>query len=112
MVAKWLGSRTRDNVSRVQAFVPLKTCHVEGLKHVLVFFLAGCSNSEKGCQIRCHPRRLIKVHNYEVPRVPLCGRDSLVVKVSDHGWHVTSSSPVPLKTCRVEESCMLNPSRA
>ncbi|GFV35444.1 MAM domain-containing protein [Trichonephila clavipes] len=30
------------------------------------------------------------------------GRGSLVVKVSDHGWLVTSSSPVPLKTRRVE----------
>ncbi|GFW28950.1 hypothetical protein TNCV_202731 [Trichonephila clavipes] len=31
-----------------------------------------------------------------------CGRGSLVVKVSDRGWLVTSSSPVPLKTHRVE----------
>ncbi|GFX29611.1 hypothetical protein TNCV_4776831 [Trichonephila clavipes] len=28
-----------------------------------------------------------------------------VVKVSEHGRHVTSSSPVPLKTRRVEERC-------
>ncbi|GFT86791.1 hypothetical protein TNCV_4163711 [Trichonephila clavipes] len=27
-----------------------------------------------------------------------CGRGRLVVKVSDRGWLVTSSSPVPLKT--------------
>ncbi|GFW08656.1 uncharacterized protein TNCV_2776771 [Trichonephila clavipes] len=40
------------------------------------------------------------------------GRGSLVVKVSDFGWHVTSSSPVPLKTCRVGERCTLNMSRA
>ncbi|GFS61890.1 uncharacterized protein TNCV_2592081 [Trichonephila clavipes] len=40
------------------------------------------------------------------------GRGSLVVKVSDRGWHVTSSSPVPLKTHRVEERCTLNLSRA
>ncbi|GFV83525.1 hypothetical protein TNCV_5120151 [Trichonephila clavipes] len=35
-----------------------------------------------------------------------------VVKVSDRGWHVTSSSPVPLKTRRVGERCSLNMSRA
>ncbi|GFX17093.1 uncharacterized protein TNCV_4266191 [Trichonephila clavipes] len=40
------------------------------------------------------------------------GRGSLVVKVSDPGWHVTSSSPVPLKTRRVGQRCTLNLSRA
>ncbi|GFW07613.1 uncharacterized protein TNCV_3917461 [Trichonephila clavipes] len=40
------------------------------------------------------------------------GRGSLVVKVSDHGWRVMSSSPVPLKTRRVGERCTLNLSRA
>ncbi|GFV15569.1 uncharacterized protein TNCV_4835951 [Trichonephila clavipes] len=39
-----------------------------------------------------------------------CG--SPVVKVSDHGKHVMSSSPVPLKTRRVGQRCMLNLSRA
>ncbi|GFY31382.1 uncharacterized protein TNCV_4989411 [Trichonephila clavipes] len=39
-----------------------------------------------------------------------CG--SPVVKVSDHGRHVMSSNPVPLKTRRVEERCTLNLSRA
>ncbi|GFX99959.1 uncharacterized protein TNCV_259961 [Trichonephila clavipes] len=39
-----------------------------------------------------------------------CG--SPVVKVSDHDRHVMSSSPVPLKTRRVGELCMLNLSRA
>ncbi|GFW73585.1 uncharacterized protein TNCV_1540401 [Trichonephila clavipes] len=39
-------------------------------------------------------------------------RDSRVVKVSDHGRHVMSSSPVSLKTRRVGERCMLNLSRA
>ncbi|GFW77721.1 uncharacterized protein TNCV_134121 [Trichonephila clavipes] len=39
-----------------------------------------------------------------------CG--SPVVKVSDHGRHVMSSSPVPLKTSRVGERSTLNPSRA
>ncbi|GFW31494.1 uncharacterized protein TNCV_1288411 [Trichonephila clavipes] len=40
-----------------------------------------------------------------------CGRSSLVVKVSDRGWLVTSSSPVPLKIRRVVERCTLNLSR-
>ncbi|GFX79635.1 hypothetical protein TNCV_826231 [Trichonephila clavipes] len=30
-----------------------------------------------------------------------CGRGSLLIKISDCGWHVISSSPVPLKTHRV-----------
>ncbi|GFX71041.1 uncharacterized protein TNCV_3648061 [Trichonephila clavipes] len=39
-----------------------------------------------------------------------CG--SVVVRVSDHGMHVMSSSPVPLKTRRVGQRCTLNLSRA
>ncbi|GFT90785.1 hypothetical protein TNCV_2777651 [Trichonephila clavipes] len=39
-----------------------------------------------------------------------CG--SPVVRVSDHGRHVMSLSPVPLKTCRVGQRCTLNLSRA
>ncbi|GFV98717.1 uncharacterized protein TNCV_1454031 [Trichonephila clavipes] len=35
-----------------------------------------------------------------------------VVKVSDHGRHVRSSSPVPLMTRRVGQRCTLNLSRA
>ncbi|GFY05907.1 hypothetical protein TNCV_4405721 [Trichonephila clavipes] len=35
-----------------------------------------------------------------------------VVKVSDHGRHVRSSSPVPLKTRRVGQRSTLNLSRA
>ncbi|GFV42949.1 uncharacterized protein TNCV_629621 [Trichonephila clavipes] len=38
-----------------------------------------------------------------------CG--SLVVKVTDHGRHVMNSSPVPLKTRRVNERSTLNLSR-
>ncbi|GFV50735.1 uncharacterized protein TNCV_2213961 [Trichonephila clavipes] len=40
------------------------------------------------------------------------GHGSLVVKVSDRGWHVMSSSQVPLKTRRVGKRCTLNLSRA
>ncbi|GFV44971.1 uncharacterized protein TNCV_615611 [Trichonephila clavipes] len=39
-----------------------------------------------------------------------CG--SLVVKVSEHGRRVMSSSPVPLKTRCVGQRCTLNLSRA
>ncbi|GFT85948.1 retrovirus-related Pol polyprotein from transposon opus [Trichonephila clavipes] len=39
-----------------------------------------------------------------------CG--SPVIKVSDHGTYVLSSSPVPLKTRRVGQRCTLNLSRA
>ncbi|GFX72646.1 uncharacterized protein TNCV_4062421 [Trichonephila clavipes] len=39
-----------------------------------------------------------------------CG--SPVVKDSDHGRYVLSSSPVPLKTRRVGQRCTLNLSRA
>ncbi|GFY23253.1 hypothetical protein TNCV_3939491 [Trichonephila clavipes] len=35
-----------------------------------------------------------------------------MVKVSDHGRHVMSSSPVPLKTHHAGERCTLNMSRA
>ncbi|GFX76256.1 hypothetical protein TNCV_4036571 [Trichonephila clavipes] len=35
-----------------------------------------------------------------------------LVRVSDRGWHVTSSRPVPLKIRRVEQRCTLNLSRA
>ncbi|GFW19886.1 hypothetical protein TNCV_3561891 [Trichonephila clavipes] len=44
----------------------------------------------------------------------LCGVEgcgSPVVKVSDHGRHVMSSSPVPIKTRRVGQRCTLNLSR-
>ncbi|GFT77970.1 uncharacterized protein TNCV_4494591 [Trichonephila clavipes] len=40
------------------------------------------------------------------------GSGSPVVKVSDHGKHVMSSSPVPLKSCRLGQRCTLNLSRA
>ncbi|GFW19498.1 uncharacterized protein TNCV_1603921 [Trichonephila clavipes] len=39
-----------------------------------------------------------------------CG--SPVVRVSDHGRYVMSSSPLPLKTRRVGKRCTLNLSRA
>ncbi|GFY16150.1 hypothetical protein TNCV_2347951 [Trichonephila clavipes] len=38
--------------------------------------------------------------------------DPQVVKVSNHGWHASNSSPVPQKTRRVEQGCTLNLSKA
>ncbi|GFY17305.1 hypothetical protein TNCV_1090791 [Trichonephila clavipes] len=40
------------------------------------------------------------------------GRGSLEVKASDRGWRVMSSSPVPLKTRRIEKRCTFHLSRA
>ncbi|GFX19755.1 uncharacterized protein TNCV_2076621 [Trichonephila clavipes] len=42
----------------------------------------------------------------------LGGCGSLVIMVSNHGRHVMSSIPVPLKTRRVGQRCTLNLSRA
>ncbi|GFW57608.1 uncharacterized protein TNCV_2925271 [Trichonephila clavipes] len=42
----------------------------------------------------------------------LGSRGNLVVKISDRGWYITNLNPVPLKTRHVEETCMLNLSRA
>ncbi|GFY27906.1 hypothetical protein TNCV_4562601 [Trichonephila clavipes] len=55
---------------------------------------------------RNYDNRMVVVANW------WCGRSSLVVKVSDRGWLVTSSSLVPLKTRRVGKRCPLNLSRA
>ncbi|GFW04608.1 uncharacterized protein TNCV_2226261 [Trichonephila clavipes] len=43
---------------------------------------------------------------------PLGGCGSPVVKISDHGRHVMSSSPMPLNTHCVGQRCSLNLSRA
>ncbi|GFY26111.1 hypothetical protein TNCV_354281 [Trichonephila clavipes] len=51
-------------------------------------------------------------HNGIQPSAYTSGRGSLVVKVSDRGWQVMSSSPVLLKTRRAGERCTLNRSRA
>ncbi|GFS65638.1 uncharacterized protein TNCV_1924851 [Trichonephila clavipes] len=42
----------------------------------------------------------------------ICGRGTLMVKVSDRAWHVTSSNPIPLKNHRLEKRCTLNLSTA
>ncbi|GFU70827.1 uncharacterized protein TNCV_3667941 [Trichonephila clavipes] len=50
------------------------------------------------------------VGSVDLPPEGGCG--SPVVKVSNHGRHVMSSIPVPLKTRRVGQRCTLNLSRA
>ncbi|GFT87733.1 hypothetical protein TNCV_4000861 [Trichonephila clavipes] len=52
-----------------------------------------------------------RVGEHQCP-VSNLGCGSPVVNVSDHGRHVMSSSPVPLKTRRVGQRCTLNLSRA
>ncbi|GFV19065.1 uncharacterized protein TNCV_3222841 [Trichonephila clavipes] len=47
---------------------------------------------------------------FHFPKMLRCG--NTVVKVLDHGRHVMSSSPVPLKTRRVGQRCTLNLSKA
>ncbi|GFY27561.1 uncharacterized protein TNCV_910121 [Trichonephila clavipes] len=50
--------------------------------------------------------------NFHVNCNSRAGCGSPVVKVSNHGRHVMSSIPVPLKTRRVGQRCTLNLSRA
>ncbi|GFY26651.1 hypothetical protein TNCV_2879791 [Trichonephila clavipes] len=53
-----------------------------------------------------------KLRDWRPARHPTSGCSSPVIKVSDHGRHVTSSSPVPLQTRRVGLRCTLNMLRA
>ncbi|GFX35525.1 uncharacterized protein TNCV_103321 [Trichonephila clavipes] len=74
------------------SLVALKTRRVEELMHV-----------ESIERSNVHPMQLSD---------DLGGCGSPVVKVSNHGRHVMSSIPVPLKTRRVGQRCTLNLSRA
>ncbi|GFW46398.1 hypothetical protein TNCV_4810861 [Trichonephila clavipes] len=58
-------------------------------------------------QIQLQFSRQLRMPSKQLPRLRYP-----VVKVSDHGRHVMSSSPVPLKTRRVGPRCTLNLSRA
>ncbi|GFY15481.1 uncharacterized protein TNCV_1572921 [Trichonephila clavipes] len=60
--------------------------------------------------VLCSTPRLPETLTERSARDHGCG--SPVVKVSDHGRHVMSSSPVPLKTRHVGQRCTLNLSRA
>ncbi|GFU20667.1 hypothetical protein TNCV_3176111 [Trichonephila clavipes] len=59
-----------------------------------------------------HPVPLPTEPSTILVRVGTDGCGSPVIKVSDHGRHVMSSSPVPLKTHPVGQRCTLNLSRA
>ncbi|GFT97440.1 hypothetical protein TNCV_1628671 [Trichonephila clavipes] len=72
---------------------------------------------------RCIFRILVRIKSERVGRPMLIksvetqspcwsGCGSLVDKVLDRGWLVSSSNPVPLKTCLLGEQCTLNLSRA
>ncbi|GFY25312.1 hypothetical protein TNCV_2484321 [Trichonephila clavipes] len=65
---------------------------------------------------KSHPvERLMHIKSVEAesPHVSMMWRfQEGVVKVSDHGRHVMSSSPVTLKTNDVGERCTLNLSKA
>ncbi|GFV25876.1 uncharacterized protein TNCV_3868441 [Trichonephila clavipes] len=128
--------------SSVQVLMPQKIRPVEGLINrksveaynsyvVIVSELGESSTNSKVCL-----RHLSKIQNYEIhfscgflmfvndsddyifetltndSHTTHSGRVSLVAKVSDRGWLVTSSSLVPLKTRRVGARCTLNLSRA
>ncbi|GFW01272.1 hypothetical protein TNCV_5029281 [Trichonephila clavipes] len=54
----------------------------------------------------------VKSVQAQSPPVDDGGCGSPVVKVPDHGRHVMSSNPVPLKIRHVGQRCMLNLSRA
>ncbi|GFT11955.1 uncharacterized protein TNCV_725631 [Trichonephila clavipes] len=73
----------------------------------LVEFRPSMKSASSGQTEQCRlPLRII-------PRATCCrGCGSPVVKVSNHGRHVMSSIPVPLKTRRVGQRCTLNLSRA
>ncbi|GFS53583.1 transposable element Tcb2 transposase [Trichonephila clavipes] len=51
-------------------------------------------------KVRFAERRAVRVFLRDTPKV-IGGRGSLVLKASDRGWNVTSSSPVQLKTRRI-----------
>ncbi|GFT49282.1 hypothetical protein TNCV_4582791 [Trichonephila clavipes] len=92
------GHKLVARVSRVQALVPLKTCCLKWLIHIISFEVQSPPVSMmwkfgKGVPHQLpRPRYLTEVQNH----VRGCG--SPVVKVSDPGTHAMSSSSVPLKT--------------
>ncbi|GFX96478.1 calsyntenin-1 [Trichonephila clavipes] len=74
-----------------------------------ICFFKACSDIEHG---RTYIKLLKTVIKNSLPNLSARGCGSPVVKVSDHGRHVRSSCPVPLKTRRVGQRCTLNLSRA
>ncbi|GFW54544.1 uncharacterized protein TNCV_2232181 [Trichonephila clavipes] len=78
---------------------------------VIAFYSDNCAPGGRGFTL---PRQLDQATFFHssVVQCRCWGCGSPVVKVSDNGGNVMSSSPVPLKTRRVGERCTLNLSRA
>ncbi|GFS97955.1 uncharacterized protein TNCV_2018931 [Trichonephila clavipes] len=79
--------------------------------------LNGCENCTNQQQRDCASSHFwqttsASIYYTGVFKSPFFDSCTPVVKVSDHSRHVTSSSPVPLKTHRVGVRCKLNLSRA
>ncbi|GFV15698.1 uncharacterized protein TNCV_986811 [Trichonephila clavipes] len=68
-----------------------------------------CLMTENGSRKK---QPLNKGVTWDLCPILLKGCSRPVVKVSDRGWLVTNSSPVPLKTHHVGQRCTLNLSRA
>ncbi|GBM65278.1 hypothetical protein AVEN_193812-1 [Araneus ventricosus] len=72
-VAKWQGLDPGTGGSQARNPIPLKIRRVWGLLHAKSYIVAkrppvGVARKfgEGGCQLRCRPRHLIEVQNYEV----------------------------------------------
>ncbi|GFY07167.1 hypothetical protein TNCV_277141 [Trichonephila clavipes] len=76
------------------------------------YYSRTCSLKNSQFQTACQLVKVERLYYYVMAFVMSRDCGSPVVKVSDHGRHIMSSSPVPLKTCRVGQQCTLNTSRA
>ncbi|GFX49771.1 hypothetical protein TNCV_3073241 [Trichonephila clavipes] len=102
----WLGEREKYKDSTLQARLDKQLLYPQTVVSLQTSTFVKEHNYEKQKQ-KCNT----VVHLYNTfPVGQDCG--SPVVKVSDHGRHVMSSSPVPLKAHRVGQRYTLNLSRA
>ncbi|GFW58534.1 uncharacterized protein TNCV_718341 [Trichonephila clavipes] len=89
------------------------------LKHFIVSLCIYCIDQEAAINYWKEKRASAPLHGQSskllgfVPEIRQRARiGSPVIKVLDRGWFVMSSSPVPIKTRRVEQRCTLNLSRS
>ncbi|GFX89006.1 hypothetical protein TNCV_2853061 [Trichonephila clavipes] len=111
------GTRCRTSVTMHNATVQQPLTPVFSNSNLTIVMLqakAGFVNKHNVVPFGCQCRVFIAGLAAQTPMVSGQGRGrgSRVVKVSDRGRHVTSSSSVPLKTHRVGERCTLNMSRS
>ncbi|GFW30481.1 hypothetical protein TNCV_454191 [Trichonephila clavipes] len=59
--------------------------HVKPVKSSNVLPLMWCGSWKRGCQLRCRPRHLISVQNYEVHRQKPCVAEQCDVNIP-HSW--------------------------